>query len=67
MCQSIPVAMWPKVYVCSCSIAGIEGLNPTEGMEVSMLCLLCGVGSGLCNGWITRSQESYWVCVSNCM
>ena len=37
----IPVAMWSKVRVCSCSIAGIAASNPTEGMDVCFLYLLC--------------------------
>jgi hypothetical protein len=32
-------------------------------MHVRLLCLLCFVGSGLCDGLITRSEESYRVCV----
>ena len=37
----IPVAMWSKVRVCSCSIAGIAASNPTEGTDVCFLYLLC--------------------------
>jgi hypothetical protein len=42
-CELIPVAMWSKVYIYSCMIAGIMGSNPTEGMNVHLLCLLCAV------------------------
>jgi hypothetical protein len=32
-----------KAKVCGCLIAGIAGLNPYEGMDVRLLCLLCFV------------------------
>jgi hypothetical protein len=32
-----------KALVCSRLIAGIEGSNPAEGMDVRFLCLLCAV------------------------
>jgi len=38
-----PVAVRSKVKVCGRSIAGIEGLNPAEGLDVRLLCLLCVV------------------------
>jgi hypothetical protein len=63
----MPVAVRSKTYLCSRLIAGIAGSNPTEGMEVRPLCLCC-VGSGLCDGLTTRSQETYrvFVCVCVC-
>jgi hypothetical protein len=35
------MAVRSKAYVCSRSIAGIEGSNPAAGMNVRLLCLLC--------------------------
>jgi hypothetical protein len=49
-------------------VAGITGSNPTEGMDVCLLCLyvvLSYVGRGLCDGLITHPEESY--CVFNCV
>jgi hypothetical protein len=49
-------------------VAGITGSNPARGMDVCLLCLyvvLSCVGRGLCDGLITRPEESYRV--SNCM
>jgi hypothetical protein len=44
------VAARSKAWVCGCLVAGIAGLNPTEGMGVCHLCLYvvlsCG-GTGL--------------------
>jgi hypothetical protein len=39
--QPILVAVRSKTYVCRHRIAGIAGLNPVEGMDVLLLCLLC--------------------------
>ena len=45
-------------------IAGNAGSNPAKGADVSFLELvLSRVGSGLCDELITRSEESYSVCV----
>ena len=33
-------AIWSEMYVCSHLKAGIAGLNPTEGMDIFLLCLL---------------------------
>jgi hypothetical protein len=33
----------------------------------SLVFVVCCVGSSLCDGLITRSEESYWVCVYNCV
>jgi hypothetical protein len=35
----IPVAVYSKAYVCGHLVAGIVGSNPTEGMNVYVLCL----------------------------
>ena len=36
----IPVAVQSKAYVFGRSTVGIEGSNPTEGMDVRLSCLL---------------------------
>lgn len=36
-------AIWSKTYVCSHFKGGITGLNPTEGMDIFLLCVLCVV------------------------
>jgi hypothetical protein len=55
--------------VCGRLVAGIAGSNPAEGMDVCLLCLyvvLSCVGTGLCDGLITRPKESYRVCLIVC-
>jgi hypothetical protein len=47
-------------------LLGIAGSNPGRGMDVCLLCLyvvLSCVGRGLCDGLITRPEESYRVSV----
>jgi hypothetical protein len=47
-------------------VAGVAGSNPAEGMDVCLLCLyvvLSCAGRGLCDGLITRPEESYRVSV----
>jgi hypothetical protein len=39
----ISVAARSKAWVCRCSLDGVVGLNPTEGMDVCLLWLLCVV------------------------
>jgi hypothetical protein len=49
-------------------VAGSEGSNPARGIDLCQLCLyveLSYVGRGLCDGLITRPEESYRV--SSCM
>ena len=42
--------------------------NPAEGGGCSSLVfVVCCVGSGLCDELITRLEESYRLCVSNCV
>jgi hypothetical protein len=36
----IPVAAWSYMWVCSCSFAGILGLNPTGCMDVTWQCYI---------------------------
>jgi hypothetical protein len=62
------VAAGFKTYICGYLVAGIAVSNPDEGMDVCLLCLyvvLSCVGRGLCDGLITRPEESYRV--SNCV
>jgi hypothetical protein len=57
----IPVAVRIKTQVCGRLVSGIAGSNPARGMEVYLLCLyavLSCVGRGLCDGLITRPEES---------
>jgi hypothetical protein len=39
--RPVPVAVCSKALVCGCSVAGIAGSNPADGMDVRLLCLLC--------------------------
>jgi hypothetical protein len=58
------VAARSKAYVCGRLVAGVSGSNPAQGMDVCLLCLyvvLSRVGRGLCDGLITRPEESYRV------
>jgi hypothetical protein len=69
----IPVAERSKAWVCSRSPAENAGSNSTWGMDVCLfVCLfvvsvVCLSGRGLCDGLITRPEESYrlW-CVIVC-
>jgi len=47
-----------KVSVCGRSLAGIAGSNPAGGMDVCCECCVLS-GRGLCDGLITRPEESY--------
>ena len=58
----IPVAMWSKVSVCSHMIAGITGLNHAEDTDICLVFVVCCVCNVPCEGLITCSEESYWVC-----
>jgi hypothetical protein len=51
----IPQSARAKAWICGRSLAGIVGSNPSGGMDVS--CVLSG--RSLCDGLITRSEESY--------
>ena len=55
-----------KAWVCGRSPAGIVGSNPTGDMDVCCECCVL-LGRGLCDGLITRPEESYrlW-CVVVC-
>jgi hypothetical protein len=53
----IAVALRSRAYICSRLIAEMAGSNPAEGVDIRV-CVCC-VGSGLCDGLITSSEESY--------
>ena len=61
----VPVAARSKALVCGSWPAEIVGSDPTEGMDICLLCVLSG--RGLCDELITRPEESYrlW-CVVVC-
>jgi hypothetical protein len=55
-----------KTRVCGLSLAGITGLNPAGGMDVSVVCCVSS-GRGLCHRPIPRPEESYQLwCVIVC-
>ena len=60
---AVPVAARSKAWFCGL------GLNPTGGggyVCLSVVSVVCCAGRGLCDGLITRTEESYWlwwVCV----
>jgi hypothetical protein len=65
----IPVTARSKRKVCGRLVAGVAGSNPAEGMDVCLLCfyvVLSCAGRGLCDGMITRPEESYRVSVCVC-
>ena len=58
--MAIPVAERCKAWVCGLSPTGIAGSNPAGGVDVFLLGVLCMLsGRGLCDGLITRPEESY--------
>ena len=64
--------MRSKACVCGRLIAGIAGSNPTDDMDVFLVCfVVCCVGSGLCDELINLSKESWLefvrVCVCVCV
>jgi hypothetical protein len=62
------VAARCKAWVCGRLVAGIAISNPAWSMNVCLLCLyvvFSCVGRGICDGLITRPEESYRV--SNCI
>jgi hypothetical protein len=61
------VASRSKAQVCGRLVSGVPVSNPARGIEVCLLYLhvvLFCVGTGLCDGLITRPEEYYRV--SNC-
>ena len=62
--KPIPEAARSKASVCGRSFAGIVGSNPAGGMVFSCQFRVLS-GRGLCDGLITRPDESYPVwCLS---
>jgi hypothetical protein len=58
------VAARSKAFVCGRAVAGVADSNPARGMDVCLSCLyvvLSCVGRGLCDGLITRPEESHGV------
>jgi hypothetical protein len=54
-----PVEAQSKAWVCGCSLVGIAGSNPAEGM-VSVCCECCVLSERcLCARLIIGPQESY--------
>jgi hypothetical protein len=57
-----PVASRSKEWVCCRSPVGIASSNPAGCMDIYLLQILYALsGRGLCDGPITRSEESYRV------
>jgi hypothetical protein len=54
--------------VCRPLIRGIADSSPAEGRDIRLIGLVCCVGSALCDGLITRLENSHRVFVlSNCV
>ena len=58
--QPVTVAVRSKAQVFGCSPAEIVGSNSTGGMDVCYRCCVLS-GRNLCDGLITRPEESYRV------
>jgi hypothetical protein len=56
----VPVAAQSKAKVYGRSPTAIVGSTPTGGMDICLLCVLSS--RGLCDGLITRPEESYRLC-----
>ena len=57
----VPVAEKSKARVYGRSLVGIAGSNPAGGMDVCESCECC-VRCQVCDGLITRPEESYRLC-----
>ena len=59
----VPVAARSKAWVYGRSLAEIVGSNPTGGAWMFVFCECCVLsGRGLCDGLITRPEESNRLC-----
>jgi hypothetical protein len=56
----MPLAARSMAQVCDRSLAEIVGSSPAEGMGVFWECCVFS-GTGLCDGLITRPEQSYLV------
>jgi len=57
----IPVAAWPKVWVCGHLLTGIAGSNPASDVHDCLSWCSVLSGRGLCFRLITCPDEPYWV------
>jgi hypothetical protein len=57
----LPVAALSKAWVCGLTLAGIVGLSPAGGMDVSCECCVLW-GRGISVGLITCTEKFYRVC-----
>jgi hypothetical protein len=58
------------MYVCGSFIAGIEGSNPAEGMDIHLVCVAGCIGSEVCDELISFFREFLscaCVCVCACV
>ena len=65
------VGEWPfrlrRRYAAAC-LLGSRVRTPLREWMMFVSCVGCVLsGSGLCDGPITRPEESYWVCVFGCV
>ena len=56
--KPIPVATSSEVWICGRSLTGTADWNPAGGIEVCLARVVFS-GSDLCDGPITRPEESY--------
>jgi hypothetical protein len=61
----IPVAVQSKAYVCGRLDAGFESRSGHGYLSLVFICCVVLCSRGLCDGLITRPEESYRV--SSCM
>lgn len=63
--ETIPVAVWTKVWVCGCLLAGIACLNPSRGMDVCLLLnvVCCQVEVSVMGRLLIQKVPTECVCV----
>jgi hypothetical protein len=61
--NSLSRFQWPRGLKRRSAVAGVAGSNSAPGVDVCLLCLyvVSCIGRGLCDGLITRPEESYRV------